>query len=46
MKKKLDNIRANEDNSVIEIVNNDIVINELFKMDDCNKSDFKTELDK
>ena len=46
MKNKLDNIRANEDNSVIEIVNNDIVINELFKMDDCNKSDFKTELDK
>ena len=46
MKNKLDNIRANEDNLVIEIVNNDIVINELFKMDDCNKSDFKTELDK
>ena len=46
MKNKLDNIRANEDNSVIKIVNNDIVINELFKMDDCNKSDFKTELDK
>ena len=31
MKNKLDNIRANEDNSVIEIVNNDIVINEFLK---------------